>query len=94
MKDYQPKPPNLSILDARPDLAPLIEDLAALIHDSWSAERIRQGWSYGETRNDELKHHPSLVPYDRLNEDDKELDRTTVRSTIAALLQLGYNVVR
>lgn len=92
MSEYKPEPPDLSILDGRSDLQPLIEGMAAMIHDAWSAERMRNEWSYGPVRNDERKEHPSLKPYDELSEEDKELDRVTVRSSIAALLHLGYDV--
>ena len=68
--------------------------MASLVHDAWSAERLRNGWKLGPQRSDDRREHPSLKPYDELSEEDKELDRTTVRTSILALLELGYDVVR
>lgn len=35
-------------------------------HDLWSAEKIRDGWSYGPVKDPEKKEHPCLVPYGEL----------------------------
>lgn len=35
-------------------------------------------WRYGVERNDKLKTHPCLVPYDALSELQKDVDRATV----------------
>lgn len=35
-------------------------------HDSWQAEKINDGWVYGEEKNADLKTHPCLVPFDQL----------------------------
>lgn len=35
-------------------------------HVNWMHEKLRDGWTYGATTNDEKKTHICLVPYDNL----------------------------
>lgn len=35
-------------------------------HDSWSAQKIADGWTYGEVKDPEAKTHPCLVPFEEL----------------------------
>lgn len=35
-------------------------------HESWLAEKRREGWSYGPVKNPEKKEHPCFVAYDEL----------------------------
>lgn len=67
----------------------LIELIARDVHDQWAQERQRQGWTWGEHRDDDQKKHPGIVPYDMLSEDEKEVDRVTVRAVISSLLSRG-----
>lgn len=41
------------------------EDPAAM-HRSWSDEKVKAGWVYGEAKDAEKKTHPCLVPYGQL----------------------------
>ena len=70
----------------------LIERIARDVHDQWAQERQRQGWTWGERRDDDKKEHPGMVPYDRLTDDEKEVDRVTVRAVIASLLAQGATI--
>lgn len=36
------------------------------MHNNWSAEKIADGWVYGEVKDAEKKTHPCLVPFDQL----------------------------
>ena len=36
------------------------------IHESWLAEKIRDGWKYGPVKDPEKKEHPCLVLYGEL----------------------------
>ena len=51
-----------------------------------------QGWTYGAERNDALKHHPCLVPYEELPESEKEYDRNTSVETLKLILKLGFKI--
>jgi ryanodine receptor 2 len=76
------------------DLHPLAERLAEHTHDVWAAQRMAEGWTLGPSRDDALKHHPGLVPYDELPESEKQYDRLVSQGTIKAILALGYRIVR
>jgi hypothetical protein len=43
-------------------------------HNSWLAEKRRDGWVYGPVKNPEAKQHPCCVPYEDLPEDQKRKD--------------------
>ena len=65
------------------------ESLAKLEHLRWSADRRLAGWRYGKIRDNELRRHPMLVPYDQLPESEKEKDRQTVRDVPFVLRGAG-----
>lgn len=35
-------------------------------HESWLAEKTRDGWKYGPVKDPEKKEHPCFLPYDQL----------------------------
>jgi hypothetical protein len=41
---------------------------ASAQHDAWSADKVRDGWRYGETKDASAKTHPCLVPFEQLPE--------------------------
>ncbi len=43
-------------------------------HENWCKAKNKQGWEYGEVRNDDLKRHPNLVPYEHLPEAQRAKD--------------------
>jgi len=55
-----------------------VETLAIIEHNRWMAHRYINGWDFGEERNDELKLHPSLIPWEILSESEKQKDRDTI----------------
>ena len=52
-------------------------------NEVWAKTCIQQGWKYGEQRNDELKTHPCLVPYEELPEEGIEYDRKISIGTLS-----------
>ncbi len=93
MKDtYTPKPIDISDQKLPEELLELTEQIAENAHDFWALGRIREGWTHGPTRDDSLKTHPDLVPYDELPEGEKEYDRTTAMSTLKLIQKLGYEI--
>jgi len=36
------------------------------MHNNWSADKIADGWVYGDVKDAEKKTHPCLVPFDQL----------------------------
>ncbi len=69
-----------------------IEVLAMQEHDRWCDERKSEGLVWGPKRDE--RHHPSLVPWDRLSEDDREKDREAVRNMSTVLADVGLQIVR
>ena len=43
-------------------------------HDQWLDQKARDGWTYGETRDDRRKLHPMLRPYAELPEFERRKD--------------------
>lgn len=80
---------NITISD---ELNDIIELIAENIHNTWALTRIEKGWTYGKEREDTLKKHPCLIPYDQLSEEEKTFDRETARVTIKTLINLGFAI--
>ena len=75
------------------ELEGLLELLSEHVHNGWMDEKVRQGWIHGTELDEGSKRHSSMVPYSDLSEEQKELDRRTVRETLKAILSLGYEVI-
>jgi hypothetical protein len=75
-------------------LTAAIEAMAAAEHDGWMAHRAANGWVWGEVRDDAAKRHPSMAPYARLPESEKEKDRDIVRHYGRFAARAGYRIVR
>lgn len=43
-------------------------------HESWLAQKLADGWAYGEIKDAEKKQHPCCVPYDQLPPEQKAKD--------------------
>ena len=91
---YTPKPIDTSDVQLNEDLLELTEKIAENVHDVWAEGRIRQGWTYGEQRDDSKKTTPCLVPYGDLPEAEKEYDRNTALETLRLIAKLGYRIER
>ncbi len=87
---YQPKPIDTTLIVVPDELSDLTEKLAENIHDIWALQRIQDGWTYGEKRDDDKKKHPDLIPYNELPESEKEYDRKSAIETIKAIMASGY----
>ena len=91
---YIPQPIDTSNVKLPEDLEQLVEQMSKNVHEVWAETRIKQGWTYGEERNDELKTHPCLVPYEDLPEEEKEYDRNTAIGTLKLILKLGFRITK
>ena len=91
-KTYIPQPIDTSDVKLPKELETLVEQMAKNVHEVWAQTRIAQGWTYGAERNDALKHHPCLVPYEELPESEKEYDRKTSVETLKLILRLGFEI--
>lgn len=90
--NYTPQPINTKDVVLPEELNELAESIAKNVHEVWSAGRMADGWTYGSERNDTLKQHPCLVPYEDLSEVEKEYDRHTSQETLKLIMKLGFNI--
>lgn len=93
-KEYIPNPLDTSDVKLPDELETLVEQMAKNVHEVWAETRIKQGWTYGEQRDDKLKTHPCLVPYEELPEDEKEYDRNTALGTLKLITKLGFRIIK
>jgi hypothetical protein len=92
--EYNPEPIDTAQIELDDELERLVLKLLENTHDNWATRRMKDGWSYGPRRDDDLKQHPDLVPFEELSEDEKEYDRLLVTETLKAVLALGYEIRR
>ena len=93
-KEYKPAPIDTSHVQVPRELMELSEYLAKNIHEIWALQRMEQGWTWGPERNDALRHHPDLIPYEELADTEKAYDRNTSMETIKIILSLGYKITK
>ena len=90
--EYIPRPIEIGNVVLSEELSLLVEQMAKNVHEVWAETRIKQGWRYGAQRDDKLKTHPCLVPYEDLPEEEKEYDRNTAVGTLKLIMKLGYKI--
>lgn len=71
-----------------------LEHLAALNHTIYCEAMRADGYSYGETRDNQNKTRPLLTDYDQIPEIYKQSNRNVVRSIANKLKTIGYIMVQ
>lgn len=92
--NYIPRPIDTKGVELPKELNALAEEIAKNVHEVWSEGRMKDGWTYGEERDDARKHHPCLLPYENLTETEKEYDRNTSQETLKLIMKLGFKIVK
>lgn len=92
--NYIPQPIDTKDVVLPEELVALAEEIAKNVHEVWSEGRMKDGWEYGNERNDAEKLHPCLVPYAELSETEKEYDRSTSQETLKLIIKLGFRIVK
>jgi hypothetical protein len=70
-----------------------LDDLARGEHDRWMADLTRQGWTWTDGPKDPVrKLHPLLVPWEDLDESEREKDRDSFRALPRMLARVGYAI--
>jgi hypothetical protein len=64
-----------------------LEVLARIEHERWCAPKWLAGWQVGE-RDDRLRRHNNLVPFEHLDAETKKYDFDQVKSAIDHFLGL------
>ena len=93
-KEYIPQPIDTGDVKLPVELEELVEEMSRNVHEVWAETRISQGWSYGEKRDDELKTHPCIVPYEQLPESEKDYERNTSVGTLKLIMKLGFSITK
>lgn len=93
-KEYIPNPLDTSDVKLPDELETLVEQMAKNVHEVWAETRIKQGWTYGEQRDDKLKTHPCLVPYEELPDEEREYDRNTALGTLKLITKSGFRIIK
>lgn len=93
-ENYTPQPIDTKDVVLPEELNNLVEAMAKNVHEVWAQTRIDQGWIWGEERNDELKHHPCLVAYEELPEEERLYDRNTSIETLKLITKLGFKITK
>lgn len=89
---YIPQPIDTHDVELPETLNALVEHMAKNVHEVWAQNRMQQGWVWGEVRNDTLKTHPCLVPYEELPAEEKSYDRDTAVETLKLISKLGFKI--
>ncbi len=71
-----------------------VELLAKMEHARWAADKVLQGYRYGPVRDNVVRTHPDLLPWESLTELVREKDREPVRNIGALLRPVGLYVER
>ena len=64
-----------------------LESLAEIEHDRWTAERLLDGWTYCDVRNDAKRQHDNIKPLARLDDKIKEID-IAINTTIPDIVRI------
>ena len=94
ISNYCPSPIDTSDVTLPPELFVLADNIAKNVHEVWAQQRIKEGWVYGPQRNDELKQHPCLIPFEALSETEKNYDRNTALETLRLMTRLGFTITK
>ncbi len=89
---YKPNPIDTEQIKLPESLLQLTEQIAENVHENWAEGRVKEGWTYGERRDDKLKTTPCLVPYSELTDSEKQYDRNTAIQTLKLIVALGYEI--
>ena len=71
-----------------------VEIMAEMEHQRWNAERLLDGWVWGEKKDAMKKTSPYLVPSSELPYDVRELDVHMVRQIPELLAKVGMEIHR
>ena len=69
-----------------------VEILAKMEHGRWNAERLLNGWRYGEKKDIVKKENPNIIPWKDLPDTMREYDRNAVRRIPEILASVGFEL--
>ena len=63
---------------------------ASANHDSWMAQKLADGWKYGEVKDEKKKEHPCIVPYEQLPL-EQQLNNILFRRIVLSFAGIFYD---
>ena len=87
---FDPKPLDTSRIVPPDEILRLVDLFAENAHQVWAREKLAQGWARGSSQPDAIREDSSLVPFQKLSEEEKQASRSVALETIKVLLSLGY----
>ena len=90
--NYTPNPIDTSDVILPEEIKELTEKIAKNVHEVWAAGRIKEGWTYGDVKDNDKKTTPCRVPYEELPESERDYDRNTAMETLKLIMKLGYKI--
>lgn len=90
--NYTPNPIDTSDVILPEEIKELTEKIAKNVHEVWAAGRIKEGWTYGDVKDNDKKTTPCMVPYEELPESERDYDRNTAMETLKLIMKLGYKI--
>ncbi|XP_052768471.1 ryanodine receptor 2-like isoform X9 [Mya arenaria] len=89
---FVPQPVDTSNVQLPVYVESVRDKLAENLHEVWAMNKIDQGWSWGEIRDDPRKKNPSITSFEKLPMSEKKYVITVSFETLRTLLALGYHV--
>ena len=89
---YIPQPADLSGVELPQELLELAEAISKNVHEVWAAGRMKEGWVYGQVRNDAKRETPCLVPFEELSDEEKAYDWNTAANTLKFIMSLVLEI--
>jgi hypothetical protein len=89
---WYPKTLNLNSIQVSDYNKKLLENIVRNLHEYRSLNKMKTGWTYGEKYNKSQKLTPLLVPFDSLDNSEKNYLKTCVYFTFTGLLASGAGV--
>ncbi|MDK9700169.1 MAG: RyR domain-containing protein [bacterium] len=74
------------------DIKPYIDKLAEIEHGNWNMNRLLNGWSFGQERDNTKKIHPSLIPWVGLPPSEKQKDIDFANEIPSMLAAVGFEI--
>jgi hypothetical protein len=71
-----------------------LEKLAELEHELWMENKLAKGFKPGNPTDEDRKRNPYLVPWEKLPEEIKNIDRDLVKGIPEILNKAGYTIVK
>jgi hypothetical protein len=72
----------------------LLDQLAQSEHARWVAERVINGWTYGETRDNVYKIHPNIAPWEQIDEPTRQYDYKLIGNIMQSLSDKGFTAIK